>query len=166
MLAYAKSWIKRTLCSPRNISLILALIFLQVMSFASVENRRRNISTGALCSADIAGRPFRGRSLRPGLPPLAPWRDNARFISSSPAALRFAFLCSYAHHSALRQLGLQLLGSLRYPLIPATTFMQKIPRPLHVNVFTGIELLSLQFLVRCLIQSTDRSDLMAGKSIF
>lgn len=120
-----------------------------------------------------AGRPFRGRSLFPApgmVPPLSTWRENARFLSSVPAAVRFAFLCAYARHSALRQLGLQLVSSLRYPLVPFATpygsASERVPRPLHVNTFTGIELISLRFLMRCLLQSEDRCGLLAGKMIY
>ncbi|KAM7534781.1 hypothetical protein Aperf_G00000109388 [Anoplocephala perfoliata] len=144
----------------------------QVMAFASAQGRRASISgCGTFCSGDmVGGRLFRGRSLYPAayLPPLSSWRDNTRFLSSQPCALRFAFLCAYARHSTLRQLGLQLISSLRYPLVPnvlSSGAVQKIPRPLHDNTFTGIELISVRFLVRCLIQSDDRCDLLAGLNL-
>ncbi|VDM23259.1 unnamed protein product [Hydatigera taeniaeformis] len=140
----------------------------QVMAFASVKGRR-SASGGGL--SETGGRPFRGRSLFPGpglIPPLSAWRENARFLSSQPSALRFAFLCAYARHSALRQLGLQLVSGLRYPLVSTTSTSVapasvRVPRPLHLNTFTGIELVTLRFLVRCLFQSADRCDLLAGK---
>ncbi|VDK39035.1 unnamed protein product [Taenia asiatica] len=143
----------------------------QVMAFASVKGRRTASGSGG--PSETGGRPFRGRSLFPApglIPPLSAWRENARFLSSQPCALRFAFLCAYARHSALRQLGLQLVSGLRYPLVPTTpTSMAptsiRVPRPLHLNTFTGIELISLRFLVRCLFQSADRCDLLAGLNL-
>lgn len=139
------------------------------MAFASIKGRRAASGSGG--SSENGGRPFRGRSLFPApglIPPLSAWRENARFLSSQPCALRFAFLCAYARHSALRQLGLQLVSGLRYPLVPTTPTSTapastRVPRPLHLNTFTGIELISLRFLVRCLFQSADRCDLLAGK---
>uniref|UniRef100_A0A5K3FAU4 C2H2-type domain-containing protein n=2 Tax=Mesocestoides corti TaxID=53468 RepID=A0A5K3FAU4_MESCO len=140
----------------------------QVMAFASVSGRR-----SSSYSSDTIGRPLRGRSLFPAptvIPPLATWRDNARFLSSHPVAIRFAFLCAYARHSGLRQLGLQLVSALRYPLIlthpaPPPPTASVVPKPLHLNTFTGIELISVRFLVRCLLQSMDRCDLLSGLSL-
>ncbi|CDS36846.1 AT rich interaction region [Echinococcus multilocularis] len=148
----------------------------QMMAFASMRGRRAFSGSGGL--SETGGRPFRGRSLFPApglIPPLSAWRENARFLSSQPCALRFAFLCAYARHSALRQLGLQLVSGLRYPLVPTTststaptnsaTVSIRVPRPLHLNTFTGIELVSLRFLIRCLFQSADRCDLLAGLNL-
>lgn len=151
-----------------HLVIVFVFTYLQMMSFASVQSRRALISGGAIHSGDmVGGRLFRGRSLYPAtyLPPLSSWRDNTRFLSSNLSALRFAFLCAYARHSTLRQLGLQLISSLRYPLVPnalSSGALQKVPSPLHDNTFTGIELISVRFLVRCLIQSDDRCDLLAG----
>ncbi|VDL96045.1 unnamed protein product [Schistocephalus solidus] len=110
------------------------------------------------------------RSLLPfHLPPLSACRDNARVLSASPTALRFAFLCAYAHHSGLRQLGLQLLGSLRYPLNPAPPLsavsdLVYLPAA-AAGCCTGLELISVRFLCRCLLQSSDRCDMLAGLSL-
>ncbi len=139
------------------------------MAFASASSSAKRVTNG---------RPFRGRSLSAQvniiggqpipIPPLATWRENARFISSTPSAIRFAFLCAYSRHSGLRQLGLQLVGSLRFPLtsplvgaMAATT--PAPPKPLHLNTFMGLELISVRFLVRCLLQSADRCDLISGR---
>ncbi|KAF7255216.1 hypothetical protein EG68_08167 [Paragonimus skrjabini miyazakii] len=99
--------------------------------------------------------------------PLATWRENARYLAASPTALRFAFLCAYAAHSDVRQLGLQLLPSLRYPLDPPRAFATSVRCPLEwtpLLEFGGSRLseLTLTFLVRCLLESPDRASLIGG----
>ncbi|CAH8544510.1 unnamed protein product [Schistosoma turkestanicum] len=97
--------------------------------------------------------------------PLVTWQENARIIAGNPNALRFIFLCAYAHHSGLRSLGLQLLSSIRYPLDPPS-----IPLPLECPEYwtplidNGCRLgqLTLAFLTRCILESNDRCDLIAG----
>ncbi|CAH8865005.1 unnamed protein product [Trichobilharzia szidati] len=104
-------------------------------------------------------------SLFPNGIPLATWRDNARVIAANPNALRFIYLCCYAQHSGLKSLGLQLLSSIRYPLDPPS-----VPLPLDCpNDWTplidnGCRLgqLTLAFLTRCILESNDRCDLIAG----
>ncbi|VDQ02159.1 unnamed protein product, partial [Trichobilharzia regenti] len=103
-------------------------------------------------------------SLFPNGIPLATWRDNARVIAANPNALRFIYLCCYAQHSGLKSLGLQLLSSIRYPLDPPS-----VPLPLDCpNDWTplidnGCRLgqLTLAFLTRCILESSDRCDLIA-----
>ncbi|KAH8873279.1 AT-rich interactive domain-containing protein 2 [Schistosoma japonicum] len=97
--------------------------------------------------------------------PLVTWRENARVIAGSPNALRFIFLCAYAHHSGLKSLGLQLLSSIRYPLDPPS-----LPLPLDCPEYwtplidNGCRLgqLTLAFVTRCILESNDRCDLIAG----
>lgn len=42
---------------------------------------------------------------------------NAMILSQEPDALRFACLCIYSTHTALRQLGLDILAYLHFPVI-------------------------------------------------
>ncbi|KAA3673883.1 AT-rich interactive domain-containing protein 2 [Paragonimus westermani] len=99
--------------------------------------------------------------------PLATWRENARYLAASPTALRFAFLCAYAAHSGVRQLGLQLLPSLRYPLDPPRAFANSVRCPLEWTPLlesggSRLSELTLAFLVRCLLESPDRASLIGG----
>uniref|UniRef100_A0A5K4F347 ARID domain-containing protein n=2 Tax=Schistosoma mansoni TaxID=6183 RepID=A0A5K4F347_SCHMA len=97
--------------------------------------------------------------------PLVTWRENARVIAGSPNALRFIFLCAYAHHSGLRSLGLQLLSSIRYPLDPPSLSLPlECPEYWTPLIDNGCRLgqLTLAFLTRCILESNDRCDLIAG----
>ncbi|CAH8611912.1 unnamed protein product [Schistosoma bovis] len=97
--------------------------------------------------------------------PLVTWRENARVIAGSPNALRFIFLCAYAHHSGLRSLGLQLLSSIRYPLDPPSLSLPlDCPEYWTPLIDNGCRLgqLTLAFLTRCILESNDRCDLIAG----
>lgn len=42
---------------------------------------------------------------------------NAMILSQEPDALRFACLCIYSSHTALRQLGLDILAYLHFPVV-------------------------------------------------
>ncbi|THD26407.1 hypothetical protein D915_002928 [Fasciola hepatica] len=106
------------------------------------------------------------RTLSPCAPSgLSAWRENARYIAANPTGLRFAFLAAHARLSGLKQLGLQLLSSLRYPLDPP-------PVPITLNcpfdwtplVASGCRLgdLTLSFLARSILNSNDRASLIAG----
>lgn len=98
--------------------------------------------------------------------PLVTWRENARVIAGSPNALRFIFLCAYAHHSGLRSLGLQLLSSIRYPLDPPSLSLPlDCPEYWTPLIDNGCRLgqLTLAFLTRCILESNDRCDLIAGE---
>ncbi|TGZ68203.1 hypothetical protein CRM22_004385 [Opisthorchis felineus] len=64
-------------------------------------------------------------------------------IGRDPQALRFTFLCIYAKHSSLRQLGLEILSSLHFPVVSCL-------RPV------------LSRLLRILLTSCDRNDQIRG----
>ncbi|GAA49191.1 hypothetical protein CLF_102651 [Clonorchis sinensis] len=64
-------------------------------------------------------------------------------IGRDPQALRFTFLCIYAKHSSLRQLGLEILSSLHFPVVSCL-------RPI------------LSRLLRILLTSCDRNDQIRG----
>ncbi|OON13765.1 hypothetical protein X801_10453, partial [Opisthorchis viverrini] len=108
---------------------------------------------------------YNPRSLSPCCTPLSTWRENARFIAASPTAVRFAFLCAYAEHSGVRQLGLQILSSLRFPLDPPP-YSWSINCPLEWTplVHEGCHLgdLTLTFISRCIMDSPDRMSLIGG----
>ncbi|KAG5449933.1 AT-rich interactive domain-containing protein 2 [Clonorchis sinensis] len=108
---------------------------------------------------------YNPRSLSPCCTPLSTWRENARFVAASPTAVRFAFLCAYAEHSGVRQLGLQLLSSLRFPLDPPP-YSWSINCPLEWTplVHEGCHLgdLTLAFISRCIMDSPDRMSLIGG----
>ncbi|CAL8096955.1 unnamed protein product [Calicophoron daubneyi] len=105
------------------------------------------------------------RSLCPHSTPLSTWRENARRLAASPTAIRFAFLCSYALHSGLRQLGLQILSSLRYPLDPPLCPLPlDCPEEWTPLIEGGCRLgeLTLKFVSRCILGSGDRAALLGG----
>lgn len=114
------------------------------------------------------------RTLSVGTAPLPVWRDNARCVTSSPTALRFAFLSAYSHHSGLRQLGVQLLCCLRIPLDPPEHHLpsSSIQCPLEwtplIELGGGCRLgeASLRFLYHSLLNSHDRADIIGGRWLY
>ncbi|CAH8582117.1 unnamed protein product [Dicrocoelium dendriticum] len=106
------------------------------------------------------------RSSSLDLSPLPACRENSQFLASSPTALRFAFLCGYAHHSSLRQLGLQLLSSLRYLLDPPSSYSMSVACPTEwtplVDFGCRLGHLTLSFINHCVLDSPDRTSLLGG----
>ncbi|VEL12606.1 unnamed protein product [Protopolystoma xenopodis] len=126
------------------------------------------------------------------LVPLSAYRDNRRILTSQPAALRFAFLCAYSRHASLHQLGLQLIGSLRFTLNPpslssdsvapihnlndsdpkmeseADEFGCSLPDRLALerigNTTCLLGQLTMTFLHHSIVETDDRTDLITGAS--
>ncbi|KAL3317731.1 transcription initiation factor TFIID subunit 8 [Cichlidogyrus casuarinus] len=148
-----------------------------------------------LCAPQISSSRSNGVTLKcPPVPPLSQARDNCRTVASSPSALRFAFLCAYARHSGLKQLGMQLLGSLQFPLRPPQSLRSELDAFLlacdseatemwrtpwsvlcavesHdaqgrvVNNGCRLDRLTVQFIVSHVCHSQDRADILTGLSM-
>lgn len=148
--------------------LLIATILINLVSPPPVTMSQygANVNHNEVDDDDWDFGPYFHRRFYPRSVPLSAWIENSRLIASDPHAVRFIFLCASAEHSGLKSLGLQLLSTIRYPLDPP-----KCPLPIENPPLgwtplmeNGCRLgqLTLAFITRCLLESEDRTELIAG----